>query len=232
MRTLLLLPLLALTVGCVPVGIPGAPASTEKVPYTQAPPTPILSPIATVAPTGHGRPYTAEMIAVELLDVPDDFPPQLQNELIAAALADRIWTYDGRPYREIWITGSCNEPGRTRCDLAVSGLPAFAPTRDWEDAYFFAVDLRSGVILPTTEPGIRGLPAELVPEIEDLARALDADGRLEGMLLRHVRWLPPPPDDAYVVTFGDDNEGDTMIFVTLDRANRRILSIETRVCCN
>jgi len=66
-RQLLLLgPLVALISACSPVALVGTPAPTDKAPYTQAPPTPTLSAIATVAPTGHGRPYTAEMIAVEL----------------------------------------------------------------------------------------------------------------------------------------------------------------------
>lgn len=227
MRTTLLGLLFALTLGCSSPGNLGTRAPTHKEPYTLAPPTPILSPLSTVAPTGHGRPYTAEMIAVELLDVSYDFPPELQTEFIAAALADRIWTHDGRPYREVWITGSCNDGDRRQCDLTVSGLPAFAPTREREDDYFFAVDLGSGMIRPTTEPGGRGLPPELVPQIEALARALDTDGRLEGMQLRNVRWLPPPPDDAYMLDFGNGGlEGDPRTLVTLDRPNERIISME------
>jgi hypothetical protein len=231
-RTALLLGLLtALTLSCSPLGDLGTLAPTDKAPYTLAPPTPTLSPIATVAPTGHGRPYTAEMIAAELLDVPDGFPPELQTEFIAAAIADRIWTYDGRPYREVWITGSCNEPVRTRCDLTLEGLPAFAPTRDDADSYWFVVHVDAPILGPESGQGLRGFPPDVAHAIDALARSLDTDGRFRAEALRGIDWALPPPDDAFVLTYGDDNEGDTMIFVTLDRANRQLLSIDTRVCC-
>jgi hypothetical protein len=231
-RTLLLTSLLALTVGCSPAGMLGTPAASEKAPYTLAPPTPDLSPLATVAPTGHGQPYTAEMIAVELADVSYNFPPELQTEFIAAALADRIWTYDGRPYREVWFTGSCNEGVRIRCDLSLTGLPAFAPTRGDVDTYWFVVHLGSPILGPEAGQALGGFPPDLVPAIDALARSLDIDGRFKAEALRGIDWALPPPDDAFVLTYGDDNEGDTTIVVTLDRANRRILSIEERVCCS
>jgi hypothetical protein len=81
-------------------------------------------------------------------------------------------------------------------------------------------------------PGGKGFPPELVPEIEALARSLDTEGRLDGIDLRYVVWLPPPPDDAYSLDFGNDGlEGTPRISVTLDRKNRQILSMEDWVCC-
>lgn len=231
-RSLSLGPLLVLIVGCSPAALLGTAAPTAKAPYTQAPPTPTLSRIATVAPTGHGRPYTAEMIAIELQDVPDDFPPELQSAFIAAALADQVWTYDGRPYRQVWIQGSCDDGARGRCEVSFTGLPVFAPTIDDVDTYWFVVDLQTPVVGPERGHGLGGFPPDLAPEIDALARLLDTDGRFRNEALLGIDWALPPPDDGFVLRYGDDNEGDTMIFVTLDRANRQILSIEDRVCCS
>lgn len=228
-KLVLAVPLFLIIAGCTPLGL-GTPAATPKAPYTMPPPTPTLSPIATVAPTGHGRPYTPEMIAVELQDVPYNFPPQLQKDYVAAALADRIWTYDGRPYRDLNISGSCNDGVPIRCDLTVSGLPAFAPTTDNIDGYYFSVDLSSGLVA-SGSIGLRGFPPEIAPEVDALARSLDTEGRLMKMPLRFVVWNLPPPDDAFRLAYGDNEVGDLTIFVTLDRANRQILSMEDWVCC-
>jgi len=213
-------------------GSPGPGEPTPKAPYTQAPPTPELVAIATVAPTGHGRPYSPEMIAAELQDVQFGLAPELQSPFIAAALADRIWTYDGRPYREMWFSGSCDEAGAGRCELSVQGLPDYAPTRESEDYYHFEVDLRSGAVRLAALPGGKGFPAELIPEIDGLVRSLDTEGRLEGLTLSYVLWAFPPPDDAFIVRYETgDLEGDRWIHVTVDRANQRILSMEQQVCC-
>ena len=41
-----------------------------------------------------------------------------------------------------------------------------------------------------------------------------------------VVWALPPPGDAFVLLYGgEDEEGDPVFWVTLDRASRRILSI-------
>ena len=221
---------LVLAAGCAGSLIPGDP--TPKAPYTQAPPTPELVAIATVAPTGHGTPYTAAMIAAELRDVQFGLAPELQSPFIAATLADRIWTYDGRPYRELLISGSCDEAGSGRCDLTVQGLPDYAPTRESEDYYHFDVDLHSGAVTLAALPGGKGFPAELFLEIDALARSLDTEGRLEDLSLSYVLWAFPPPDDAFIVRYETgDQEGDRWIHMTIDRANRRILSMEQQVCC-
>lgn len=229
-RTHLLAPLVVL-IACSPSGPLGTPTPTAKAPYTMPPPTPTLSAIATVAPTGHGRPYTPDMVAVELQDVSYNFPPGLQSTFVATAFADRVWSYDGRPYRDVSIAGSCNDGVARICDVTLVGLPAFAPTRDVVDVYWFIVDLQSPVVGPGGGQALRGFPPELAHDIDTLARSLDTDSRLNGEALRSVEWMLPPPDDAFVLTYGDDNEGDTMYFVTLDRTNREILSIDQRVCC-
>ena len=218
--------MLAVLVSGCSLGLTSPPPATPKSSYTMAPPTPTLSPIATVAPTGHGRPYTAEQMAIELQDVAYNFPPQLQATWVARALADLIWTYDGRPYRDLGIHASCDEPP-IRCDLSVEGLPAFAPSWDWSDSYTFEVNMTSGVFTPAGLPSLHGFPPELAPGLDTLARSLDTQGRLKDEPpTSKIAWAVPPPDDAFnLFSGGEDEEGDPVSWVTLDRANRRILSI-------
>jgi len=229
-RVVLIGTLLLLAGGCSGSLSPLEP--TPKAPYTQAPATPELVAIATVAPTGHGRPYTPEMIAAELQDVQYGLAAELRSPFIAASLADRIWTYDGRPYRELSFSGSCDEAGVGRCELTVQGLPDYAPTRESEDYYHFDVDLRSGAVTLAALPGGKGFPAELIPEIDALARSLDTEGLLRDLSLSYVFWAFPPPDDAFIVRYETgDLEGDRWIHMTIARANPRILSMNQEICC-
>ena len=224
-HTLLVATLAVVVVGCS-LGLTTPPPATLKPTYTMPPPTPTLSPLATVGPTGHGRPYTATEMAVALRqDVPYNYPPQLQADWVARALADLVWTYDGRPYRELGIHASCGEPP-IRCDLTVQGLPAFAPNWDWSDSYWFEVNMTSGLFAPAGPPSLKGFPPELVPESDALARSLDTEGRLEGVQLKYVAWALPPPDRGFRLIYGPEKYSlDPGFEVLLDYANRRIVSI-------
>ena len=216
--------LVALAAGCSPLAA-GPPAATHKASYTLPPPTPTLSPIGTAAPSRPDRPYTAETIAEELGDVPYNYPAQLRTPAIAEALADALWTYDGRPYRELSFQGSCDEGG-ARCDLTVSGLPDFVPTRDRSDIYFWSYVPSSGVLTPTGGLGLKGYPPELDPELDALARSLDAEGLLASKGFLGAGWVPP--DGLFVLRYGNGlEEGDPTLLVTLDSSNRRIVSITT-----
>jgi hypothetical protein len=224
-RHVLAVPVFALILACSPAAV-SSPVQTPKLPYTQPPPTPTLSPIATVAPTGHGRPYTAEMIAAELQDVPYTFPRELQTPFMAASLAEYIWTYDGRPYREIQFGGSCGEGVPRRCEFTISGLPAYAPTREETDHWWFTVGLDSPVLGPEAGHSLRGFPPEFAADLDPLVRSLDTEGRLAGMAVGTIGWAPPPPEDAFVLRYRKgDLEGAHIVEVLLDRTNRKILSI-------
>ena len=83
-----------------------SPTIPGKEPYTQEPPTPTLSVLATVAPSGHGRPYTpADMAALlgAAAARPSGFASELNTpqllETMAGVLAADVYTYDGTPQR-------------------------------------------------------------------------------------------------------------------------------------
>lgn len=214
--------------GCSPSLLALEPAVTEKPFYTAAPPTPTLSPLSTVAPTGHGRPYTASDIAAAFADVPAALPDQLRTpqmtSILAEAIASAVETYDGRPYREIDVQASCAQGGGRRCDDTVSGIPAFASTHDEQDTYWFLSD-DSG-IREHSEALLRGFPVALSVQFDLMARSLDADGVLADITLLSAEWLQSPPADAYQLRYGLGNEeGDPTFRVRLDRSANQILSI-------
>jgi len=226
-----LLPVAVLVAGCstglvLPIPTPGP---TVKLPYTAAPPTPTLSPLSTAAGHLHGAPYTPDDIAAALANVPSAFARELRTpdwtRAISDALSVGIWSYDGRPYRELRLQASCDEgSGLLRCDLSASGLPAFAPTRDYKDWYWF--EIRNGFVRTTSTPDLRGYPPELQAPLDKIARAQDTDGRLKGLSLLSMAWKLAPPDDGYVLRYSDGNEElGTTLFVTIDRTTGRVLSI-------
>lgn len=230
-----LLWLVVLVGACAPLErTPAVP--TPKPPYTLAPATPVtsLEPIRTVGPAGHGRPYTAEMMAVALREAASygTFPSVLQTPWLAEVLADRIWTYDGLPYRELSIDGDCTESRPDWCDLSVNGLPGFAASRDEIDVYFFP-DVRpaESFIEDFRPQSLGGFPSALVPELDALVRSLDTKGRLSVFDLRSVSWALPPPDDGYILNYRrGDLEAATLLRVTVDRRNRTILSMIVTQC--
>ena len=210
-------------VGCAP-GL-GSPEPTLKPSYTLAPPTPTISPIGTAGPAAHSRPYGAGDLTAALADPANRLPPELRAEWLAPPLAEAVWTYDGKPYRELTIAGSCDE-GAPRCDLHVGGLPSFAPDREAVDGYTFSVDLASQTIAPAGRPSLKGFPAELVPGLDATARSQDTLGQLDGMFLRNAVWTIPPPADAYALAYATGTlEGDRGLLVTVDRATGTVVSV-------
>lgn len=223
--------LAAIVAGCL-LSEPATPRPTAKARYTNPPPTPTLSAIATVAPTGHGRPYTPEQITALFEDWIASHPvaiaPTLQApavvKAIANVLADTIYTYDGQPYQRVSFGGRCGEPP-TLCDLTMTGVPPFTADPEVGDGYYWEV--RPQVPLVTlNNAGLGGFPRELVDPLDALARSLDTEGRIGERMLQSAGWAFPPPDDAYLLRYSHGlEEEDPSVYVKLDRTARRILSI-------
>ena len=153
--------LIAAVAGCGSIAIDGA--ATGKPSYTAPPPTPTLAPARNPSTTVHGTPYTADDVLPVLAASGSRVPPELRSGPVAAAIADalasRISTYDGEPYRELTLSGSCDDDG-LRCDLQAKGVPAFSTDRDAADFYTFSVEVGTGVLTPAGEPALRGYPAD------------------------------------------------------------------------
>jgi hypothetical protein len=205
---------------------PGSSVARTKGPYTKAPPTPAFSPLATVGPGSPGQPYAAADIEPMLAAASVGVAAEIRTPQVAAAIADRIWTFDGRPYQEVFIGGSCENGG---CEIVVEGVPAFAPTRDTRDVWSLSLDLRTGVF-SDSEPALGGFPAELTSGLDALARSLDADGTFRTLPLTRVEWLRPPPDGLWLLRYGSGTqEMDVNWYVTISTVERRILSVRSQV---
>lgn len=221
---------LVLAVACAPVVGPGPPSgrAPTKAPYTAAPPTPPWEPIGSPAGLTHGQPYQPADIALALQSVPRSFPAELRTpamtETLASALASGIWTYDGRPYEALFISGSCDDGPKLRCEVLVQGIPAFAKTRDYADIYQWVAT--PGFLRPSGEPFLGGYPAELDDTMDQLARTLDDEGVLKNLTLVRMGWAPPPLADGFILRYSDGAlEGGTTLLVTVDRRAQRIVSI-------
>ncbi len=209
-----------------------SPTVPGKEPYTQEPPTPTLSVLATVAPSGHGRPYSANDMAAILRDAaarPSGFAgalatPQLLATL-AGVLADQVYTYDGTPYQRVTITARCDAPP-VRCDLFLEGVPGFTDDPHAQDGYIWTVYPATAQVTMTSH-GLSGFPTALTASLDALAQSLDVDARYKDRYLLGVQWELAPPDDAYVLRYGNGlGEGDLVFLVTVDRTARRIVSIK------
>jgi hypothetical protein len=173
-----------------------------------------------------GRPFEA----ADLLDAmrssprPGGAPDQLETDAIAAALAERIWTFSGEPWERIVAGGSC---GSEHCTLEVAGTPPGALS---EDLYVFSVVPASGSVeLERAE--LRGLPGSLLPELEALARAAMPSDDLADMHLTSVSWLSPPDDGQFVLSFRPgEEEFSCGLDVTLD-ARRAEVTEQRSVNC-
>ncbi len=106
------------------------------------------------------------------------------------------------------ISARCGEDGPTRCDLTVTGLPAFAPPEGSSDIYRWVVTGDFDVLTPSGV-GRKGYPPELAPELDLLARSLDTEGRLTDERFWGAEWAIPPPDDAFVLTYSRDKDEGT-----------------------
>lgn len=227
---ILVLTVLAGAVGaCSPIS-PAPPTATPsaaaiKPSYTLAPPTPSLSAVGSPAPGPHARPYAAADIHGLFVDAGPGFPAELRTEATAEALANVIWSFDGRPFRTVWLTGSC-ESGR--CEVSATGLPHFAASVDEVDVYTLVLDQASGIYSQPSPPYLRGFPPQLVDGLDRQAKALDVRGEFRDKPLLGVEWQIPPPDDAFLLRYGNGNEEqDPTIRVILARRDGRLVSIST-----
>jgi len=148
-----------------------------------------------------GQPFDPATVLDAMRDSrrPDGVPDQLETDAIAAALAERIWTIDGQPWTTMSAGGSC---GPVRCTLEISGSRAGG---QGEDLWIFEV-IPAGGEVAVIETNLRSVPSETADAVDRLARA--ADPRIDdaGLLLVSVRWLPPPDDETFELSYRSGNE--------------------------
>ena len=216
-----------------------APVPTNPTPTPTTSPTLTASPLATPtpAPSGApgpsgielpaaGSPFDATTIMAAMRDSrrPGGVPDQLETEPIAAAVAGAVMTFDGLPWTTMAASGSC---GPDSCTLEIAGT---RPDSHGDDVWIFDVRPAEGTVAVTTAQ-LRGLPNELLPALDGLARSLLPAATLDGLLLTSARWLPPPDGEQFALSYrGDGEEGSCGLDLTLDAVTPAIVGDASRTC--
>lgn len=130
---------------------------------------------------------------------PGGVPDQLETDAIAAALAQRIWTIDGEPWTTMSIGGSC---GPVRCTLDVAGSRSGSLG---EDLYAFEIIPAGGEVAPLSTD-LRSLPPDVAAILDGLAREAEAGIGRDGLMLASARWLPPPDQESFELSYRSGNE--------------------------
>lgn len=205
-----------------------SPAASVAPPPTPSHPTsdPSPSPSAGLALPEPGRPFDADDLLQAMRDSrrPGGVPAELQDAGIAAALAERLWTFDGEPWDTVVAGGACDG---SSCSLELSGSTA---TAAGEDVWIFAIDASTGAV-ELVNADLHSLPAETADALDRTARALDEDDLLEELLTTAVRWLPPPAEDRFRIAYRSGNEEESCaVDLELDAAAGRITELVPTGC--
>jgi hypothetical protein len=223
---------LAIVAGCTPSVSPEPsaaspteratqPAASESEAATTQGASPSESPAIAVDP---GQPYDAAAIlaAMRASQRPGGVPDQLETDAIAAAVAERVWTFDGTPWPAMSIGGSC---GPSTCTLEVGGTPAGGLG---EDLYVMEVTPATGSV-EVVEASLHGLTQEIVDRLDRAARAAWRGNDLDELALASAGWTAPPDEGLFRLSYRSGGEegspGLDVLFDALagtaDPANRR-----------
>lgn len=170
-----------------------------------------------------GRPYTSADILRVLRAVPgSSLPAELDRSGVAEALAQAVWTFDGRPYLILAVEGSCGPRG---CEFSVQGVPDTADEAKL-DHFIFNVDPTS-FALTRVYLGLGAFPPEINPQLDAIVRAGVLPQRLEGLTYVSATWLPPPEFGRFQVTYDDGGlEGSRGLKVLVDVRVGSVILIE------
>ncbi len=173
-----------------------------------------------------GRPFDATTILEAMRDSrrPGGVPDELETDAIATALADAIWTMDGEPWTTMSTGGSC---GPQSCTLEIAGAGTGAPG---EDLWVFEVSPDIGDV-GVMSADLRSVPSELVDQLDALTRFLFDRRPLADLALTNVRWLPPPDESQFVLSYrSSGEEGSCGADITVDAMVPNVVSDQILDC--
>jgi len=140
---------------------------------------------------------------------PGGVPDTLETPAIAAAVAERLWTFGPGGWATSSVGGGC---GPQVCSLEVGGTAEGALG---EDLYVFTIDPASGAV-SLMDASLGGTPAELVEALDAAARET-WEGSLQGLGLASIAWQPPPDEGTFILTYrSGGEEGSPGVTLLLD----------------
>jgi len=167
-----------------------------------------------------GRPFDAATLLAAMRDSrrPGGVPDELETDAVATALAEAIWTVDGRPWSKVAASGSC---GPSTCTVELSGAPEGA---QGDDLWVFDATPETGSVQPQSTD-LRSIPTDLVDSLDRFARSSVARGIIDPLILTNVRWLPPPDDGQFVLSYrSGGEEGSCGVDLTVDAVAADVVS--------
>jgi len=204
---------LLLLAGCGTPAESASPASPTSAP-TASPDD--ASPSAAAEP---GRPYDAADVLTAMQESrrPGGVAEELQTEGVAAQVAQQLWTWDGTPWSEVAMGGSC---GPDACTLEVTGSTDGGAGAD---TYTFAIAPATGDV-QLAAADLHGYPADIEAQLDTIAREGVDASELEGLTLLGARWLPPPDTGQYWLSYrSGGEEGSPGMDVLVDLAGGTVL---------
>ena len=203
-------------VGCTATIDTSALSSPPLTPVTtstpaSADPSPTPEPTPLVALPDPAHPFTADELLAAMRDSrrPGGVPDALETPAIAAAVAERLWTFGPGGWATSSVGGGC---GPQVCSLEIGGT---ADGALGEDLYVFTIDPARGAA-SLTDRSLGGTPEDLVEALDAAARDT-WDGSLEGLGLASVAWQPPPDEGTFVLTYrSGGEEGSPGVTLLLD----------------
>jgi hypothetical protein len=211
----LVAPLLALTlVAC------GNPTPSASVP-TNTPTATVSASQATAQPTPPGplpaRPYDGAAVLQAMRDSrrPGGVPAELQTAQIAAAVANELWTWDGEPWPDLVIGGSC---GTTSCSLEVAGMP---PDAAGADLYVLGVD-PTGATVTVESTDLHGYPRQLEGQLKAIATEVAPDA-IRGLRFASAQWMPTAAGQYLLAYRSGGEEGSPGVDLLIDTTSRTLL---------
>lgn len=170
------------------------------------------------------RPYNTSEIR-DLMGAsrrPGGVPDELQNDAVAAQVAEAIWTYRGVPWVTSAAGGSC---GPATCTLEVAGTLEGGAG---EDLWVFEVADGEATLVTAD---LRALPADLIDELDAVARALEPDIGRQDLSLGTAVWLLPPQDGRFRLAYrSGGEEGSCRLDVTIDVTDGSLDGVEGADC--
>jgi hypothetical protein len=186
---------------------PAATASSASSPSPTATPEP--TPLVALPDPAH--PFTADELLTAMRESrrPGGVPDTLETPAIAAAVAERLWTFGPGGWATSSVGGGC---GPQVCSLEVGGTAEGALG---EDLYVFTIDPASGAV-SLMDASLGGTPAELVEALDAAARET-WEGSLQGLGLASIAWQPPPDEGTFILTYrSGGEEGSPGVTLLLD----------------